>query len=362
MERLRAEAPHLFEAPPFWVSGLPQIAAQIAGVKRGERLSLGQSAGGREIAAVAYGPFEPQSPTATISSANASDRPQAFYDPARRTRPVLVVIGAIHGGETEGVALCMNLIALMETGADLRGQRQERLLSLLEQVRLVIIPTLNPDGRAAAGVAHLCGAKLEHLFLVQQGLLADGTPFKGRKIKELQPIPAGYLRHMGGYYNAAGVNLQHDDFFGPRLAPENAAVQALFRKEVPDAFLTFHAHGGLPAFLAPDAFLSPGVQRKQMETAAYALSRLGAREIPFVGSDSIVPPPWSFYFQTWLHHMTGAVPLLFEFCHGLEGYAPAPLEQTLETGLLVTEGWVEYGLRCGVRPRSNELFPVVSPA
>ncbi len=362
LERLRAASPHLFEAPTFWVSGLEAIEARLAEVRRGERRVLGQSAGGREISAVAYGPFEPQSPTATISSAMASDRPQVFFDPARRTRPVLVLIGSIHGGETEGIALCMNLIHLLETGVDLRGQRQERLLSLLEKVRLVVVPCLNPDGRAAAGVAHLCGATVDELYLVQQGLLADGTPFKGRKIKEVQPIPPGYLRHMGGYYNAAGVNLQHDDFFGPRLAPENDAVRSLFRRELPDAFLTFHAHGGRPAFLTPDAYLSPGCQRKQTEAAGYALSRLGAQGIPFAPPDTIVPPPWSFFFQTWLHHMSGALPLLFEFCHGLSGYAPSSLEETLQTGLLTTEAWVEYCLLFGARPRASELFSAVTPA
>lgn len=361
IDRLRKDAPHLFSGPDFWVSDNERIAEQINKVSQGEKQIIGRSAGGREIPAVAYGAFEKQQPTATISSANASDRREAFYDPQKRTRPVLALIGSIHGGETEGIALSMNLIRIMETGSDLRGREQSALREKLDKVRLVMVPNLNPDGREVAGVAHLCGAELEQLFLVQQGIKADGTLFRGRKVKEIQPIPCGYLSHKGGYYNADGVNLQHDDFFGTNLAPESVAIQKLFRREIPDAFLTLHSHGGNAAFLAPDAYLSPGYQRKQIEAVGFVLSRMVERGIPITPSDRVVPPPWSFYFQTWLHHATGALPLLFEFCHGLKK-RPCTLEGTLDTGLLLIDAWVDYCLYFGPRPLSQELFTAVTSA
>lgn len=361
IDHLRKDAPWLFSGPNFWVSDNERIAAQVALVKRGHSEVIGRSAGGWEIPAVTYGAFEAQKPTATISSANASDRPEAFFDPRKRTHPVLSIIGSIHGGETEGIATCMNLIRIMETGCDLRGEEHGRLREKLEEVRLVLVPNLNPDGREAAGVTHLCGAELEHLFLVQQGLKADGAPFSGRRVKEVQPIPPGYLQHMGGYYNEQGVNLQHDDFFGEKLAPENQAIRRLFRREIPDAFLTLHAHGAPAAFLTPDAFLSPGCQRKQIEAAGFILSRLMEREIPVTPPDKIVIPPWSFYFQTWLHHATGALPLLFEFCHGLK-IKPCRLEDILNTGLLLVETWADYCRHFGARPIAQELFGSITPA
>lgn len=362
IDALRARNPALFERPDFWKSRLSDIE-EFASSQSGTLVSrsLGRSAGGREIPAFTPGPPERMPSTATISSAMASDRPASFYDPAQRSKPTLALIGSIHGGETEGIVLAMNILQVMANGCDFRGKDHPSLRQKLDQVRLVVVPCLNPDGRAAAGVDHLCGAELEDLFLVQQGLLADGTLFRGRKIKELQPIPPGHLRHMGGYYNANGVNLQHDDFFGPSIAPESAAIRSLFQEEIPDGFLTCHAHGAPAAFLAPDSFLSPGTQRKQVEAVGFILAKLHQHDIPFLPPEQIIAPPWSFYFQTWLHHMTGATPLLFEFCHGLKT-APMELEAILETGLVMLEAWIDYTLLFGARPRSNELFGAITPA
>lgn len=355
IEQLRRAQPALFEAPDFWPVSNEDIRMGVGRVRFGDVSTLGHSAGERPIYAVSYGQFEPQSPQTTISSANASDRPGAYFDPQKRTRPVLVLIGSIHGGETEGVALSMNLISIMEEGRDLQGRRQDGLREKLQQVRLVIVPCLNPDGREAAAVSHLNGAELEHLFLVQQGVLCDGTLFRGRKVKEVQPILDSYVRFRGGYYNDVGVNLQHDDFFGPRLAPENEAIRDLFRREIPDCFLSLHAHGGFPSFIAPDAFLSPGYQRKQIEASMYVISRMMDQGIRVMRPEDLVVPPWSFYFQTWLHHMTGALPLLFEFCHGLK-IRPCSLQDILQTGLILTEGWLDYCLSMGTRPNSNDWF------
>lgn len=362
LEALRARNPALFQRPDFWRSRLSDIG-ELACTRTDafQSRSLGRSAGGREIPVFVPGPTESQVSTATISSAMASDRPASFYDPARRKKPTLVLIGSMHGGETEGIVLALNVLQLLAGGRDYLNQERSALRRKLDQVRMVVVPCLNPDGRAAAGVDHLCGAELEDLFLVQQGLLPDGTLFRGRKIKELQPIPPGHLRHMGGYYNAAGVNLQHDDFFGPAIAPENEAIRRLFQEEIPDGFLTCHAHGAPAAFLAPDSYLSPGTQRKQTEAVGFILAKLHQHAIPFLPPEQIIAPPWSFYFQTWLHHMTGATPLLFEFCHGLKS-APMELEAILETGIVMLEAWIDYVLLFGARTRSHELFGEITPA
>ena len=361
IEDLRRRKPKLFTSPDFWKSGLDDIKNSFQQIKTGRAEQIGSSAGGLDLYSFCYGELESMAPRATISSAMASDRPEVYYDPARRTRPSLVVIGSIHGGETEGIAFCLSLIHLLETGRDSRGNERPALLEKTRKLRLCLIPCLNPDGRRQASISHLSGAALEDLFLVQQGLLADGSPFSGRKVKETQPIPRDMMSFLGGYYNEAGVNLQHDDFFGPEVAPENRAIRDLFRREIPDAFLTFHAHGGDPAILTPDAFLSPGVQRKQIEMAGFMLANLHRAGIPFIPPDKIVTPPWSFYFQTWLHHMTGATPLLFEFCHGLE-MNPASLDAILETGFVTFEAWVDYCLAFGPRPTANELFGPVRAA
>lgn len=358
---LQKQSPGLFESPGFWRSRYSDVREITRAVTQGTHEVLGRSAGGRDIDAVGYGALEPVESTATISSAMASDRPESFFDPAQRKKPSLALIGSIHGGETEGIALCLNLIQLLESGCDFNGREHPGLVEKIGKVRLSLIPCLNPDGRDAAAVSHLNGATLEELYLVQQGVFPDGRLFRGRKVKETQPIPPGMLKFMGGYYNADGVNLQHDDFFGPALAPENTAIRDLFRREIPDAFLTMHAHGAPAAFLTPDAFLAPGSQRKQVEMVGFILSKLSDRRIPFLPPEQIVTPPWSFFFQTWLHHMTGATPLLFEFCHGL-ATNPCSLEDILESGFVLFEAWLDYCLSLGARPRSRELFGSVTPA
>ncbi len=359
---LRAQRPDLFAAPDWWQTTLDAIAEAAAASRIAEARSLGRSAGGRDLwCFTAGGAFEPQHPTATISSAMGSDNPRCFFDPARRTRPVLVLIGSIHGGETEGIAACLDLLRLIETGRDLRGREQPERRKLAESLRLLVIPCLNPDGRERAAVRHLNGATLEHLFLVQQGLRADGSPFRGRAIKEVQPIPEGYLRFLGGYYNDHGVNLQHDDFFGPSLAPENQVLRELFRRELPDGFLTLHAHASRPSFYHANAHVSPGVHRRQNSAEFFILSRLASAGFEVNDPDRATGPAWSFCFQTFFHRVCGALPLVCELPHGTVN-CPLPLDRILDAGGVVLEAWFDFALRFGLRREAMEFFAPPPPA
>lgn len=352
---LRVERPDLFKAPDFWRASLDDIANAASSLSKGRASVIGSSAGGRDIWAFSFGKFEPQSPTATISSALASDRPESYYDPAKRTRPVLALVGGMHGGESEGVAACMDFVKHLETGADLRGRSRPEWAGLDERARLLVVPCINPDGRVKAGVLHLCGAEMEHIFLVQQGVRKDGTLFKGRLVKEIQPVPDGWLLFRGGYCNDAGVNLQHDDFFGPALAPENRALAELFRAEMPDAFLTLHAHGGPAGLTLPDAFIPPAAQRKQSEAAFYILSRLLAAGHDVHPPEKCTGPPWSFYFQTYFHHVCGATPLLLELPHGIRS-RPYPMERILDAAGTAIGAWADYASRFGARAKSPEFY------
>ena len=349
LEQLRKERPDLFTAPPFWQSSLEDIARTAEQVTTLSTEIMGKSAGNRDIYRFASGTLEKQCSTATISSAMASDRPECFFDPKLRTHPSLVIIGSIHGGETEGIATCLELIKIMEHGHDWQGNDRSELREQLLKLRLNIIPCLNPDGRERAAISHLNNAEIDHIYLVQQGIRQDGSLFKGRKIKETQPIPPGFLSFMGGYYNDNGINLQHDDFFSNNLCPENLAILKLFRQELPDGFITFHAHGAKPSFTGSDRYLFPGYRQKQIEAIAYISARLIGSGIDT--AMSIGQPDASFYFQTWLSQASGALPLLFELPHGTENYH-YPLAQTLTTGLTVVETLSEFALKFGLRPYS----------
>ena len=60
---------------------------------------------------------------------------------------MLLIHAAVHGAEMEGIAATLNLVSVMETGADLKGQEWPGLEAAGE-MRLIIVPCLNPDGRA----------------------------------------------------------------------------------------------------------------------------------------------------------------------------------------------------------------------
>jgi hypothetical protein len=352
---------HLFQSPAFYKSKLSDIHNAAATVTRAHVHVIGHSHGNRPIHAFEYGVFEPQSPRTTISSALSSDRPSSFFDPAKRTRPALTLIACMHGGETEGIAVCLNLIHIMETGKDLAGNDQAPTRDLLSRLRLTLIPCMNPDGRARALVDHLVGAELDDLYLVQQGVWADGSLPKGRAIKEIQPFPADKVQYLGGYYNDAGINLQHDDFFGPKLAPENRATIDYLAKELPDAILSLHGHGTHPCFFQPDAMVSPAVFRRQEQATSYALARLTAAGFDALHPDQCSPPPWCFTFQTFVHQATGALPLLFELPQGIQ-LCPYTHDRILASGTIAAASIADFALRFGLRPAYGDPYPRVTPA
>ena len=60
-------------------------------------------------------------------------------------------------------------------------------------------------------------------------------------------------------------------------------------------------------------------------------------------------PTGGFYFQTAMHHTSGALPLLFEFPHGMR-YKPYTFDEILDVGLTMFEEVMRFGLLWGFRP------------
>ena len=139
------------------------------------------------------------------------------------------------------------------------------------------------------------------------------------------------MRFVGGYYNDAGVNIQHDDFFAPRGAPETRALLDLVRAETPDCFLTLHSCGSGPFLIAPENHLNQRCQFHQAQLGALIADR-HRRDRLRPGGSPRVEPRGGFYLHTALHYASGALPLLFEFPHGLE-MKPFTFEQILDVGL-----------------------------
>jgi len=338
-----------FAAPSFWISGWEEVNQFLDRLEVGRVWEIGRSQGGRPIRAVAYGEFEPIERRTTYSSAMASGHPEDFYDPAKRRRPVLLLIGAIHAAEIEGTVACLNLAHLLECGTDRRGRRHDALAAAARQFRLVMVPLAQPDGRIRAPVRNLIGGSEDDLYYYGQGVLADGSILRWPECKRLQPVPVHAMRFVGGYYNDAGVNIQHDDFFAPAVAPETRALLDLVRAETPDCFLTLHSCGSGPFLIAPENHLSPRCQFHQVRIGALIAAR-HRRDGLRPGGSTGVEPRGGFYLHTALQFACGALPLLFEMPHGL-ATKPFSFDEILDIGLSLFEEVMLYGLACRYAPR-----------
>ena len=337
-----------FEAPDFWKTTWEEVNAFLDTLRRAQVWELGSSQGGHPLRALAYGEAEPLPRRTTYSSAMASGHPEDFYDRTKRQKPVLLIIGALHAAEIEGTVACLNFAQVMETGEDLRGRAWPGLRELAEQLRVVLVPLPQPDGRRRSPVRNLIGGSVDDLYYYGQGRLKSGEILRWPECKRLQPIPLEEMEFLGGYYNDAGVNIQHDDFFG-HPAPETRALVDLVQAEIPDGVMTLHSCGSGPFFIAPENFLSPACQFHQVQIAALVAER-HRREGLRPGGGARTAPQGGFYFHTALHHTSGALPLLFEFPHGLE-MKPFSFDEILDVGLGLFEEVMHYGVNCRYWPR-----------
>ena len=132
--------------------------------------------------------------------------------------------------ETESVAGAVNMLSLLETGRDLKGNPRPHLLDLMSRYRVVILPCVNMDGRAVSP-DHLRGADLDQFRRASQGYWTDGTEIGYPACKEYAPLPLERVGHPGGYPNADGYNIQHDCCPGDLRTPEARGVLKLVADE-----------------------------------------------------------------------------------------------------------------------------------
>ena len=227
---------------------------------------------------------------------------------------LVLLIGAEHGQETEGTAALVNLISLLETGFDLAGLPNEALCRAAENVRLLIIPVMNPDGRARVTPEAMIGCTNDELRYWGQGTWHDGSLCSWPDCKKVHPIRDA-VDFLGGYFNDDGVNLVHDQFFHP-MAKETAALLQLVEEECADCVL--HLHGGTNSVndLLYTSYVPVEINESIRELAVRcdtAASREGGafsvRDLPD-REHGLTPP--SFNLASAVHHVCGAVSAIFE--------------------------------------------------
>ncbi|WP_409345116.1 M14 family zinc carboxypeptidase [Paenibacillus sp. MBLB4367] len=302
------------QRPPFWLTSLDEIGEALGSLSNGSSRILGHSAGGRPIPIVEYGEREPLQGRANYSSACGAGNPDYYADKSKRTKPVLLIVGGIHGGELEGIAGILNLIRVLETGRDCRGVAWEHLHRNLGRFRLLLVPCANPDGRARIPHDTMAGMSFEELRYYVQGTWKDGTLCGWPDCKAVHPM-LGHVDRLGGYFNDDGVNMMHDDFFTP-MAEETKLLLRLAAEEAPD--FTVQLHGGtncvnqiLNTAYVP-AFIRERLQAFDERLAADC-GRRGMRYVRTLMSDvSNGYPPPSFNLASAIHHACGGVSAVYE--------------------------------------------------
>ncbi|MBR4959635.1 MAG: hypothetical protein IKY52_01920 [Clostridia bacterium] len=305
---------------PFWRTKPQQVWDMLHSLKKGQVHHLCKSAGGYDIPYATYGEKQDYRGTANYNSACGARNPKYYADREGR-KPTIMLIGATHAQELEGVMALMNLFSLLETGRDLRGEKVPSLLAAYEECgcRLVIVPIHNMDGRMRCEPDSMLGETHQFMRYHGQGTWKDGTLCEWPDCKTVHPLKDA-VDFLGAYYNDDGVNLMHDDQFCP-MAEETKAILRLAKDECPEAILALHGGSNVPNCLlqtsyVPD-YIHKAIRLLAEETAALAEARgLPNRVDPVPDKPESFPPP-SFNLTTALHHVCGAVSCSYECNQGM---------------------------------------------
>lgn len=309
-------------------------------IAEGHVATLAESPGGRPIGAVSYGDPEPElKGTANFNSAvGAGNVEEYFCRRSDRERPVLVVIAGVHGQEVEGMVGALSLLEIMERGRDLRGNPRPELQRLFGRLRLIVIPLANPDGRARVPYDGWVGLPEDEMHRVGQGTRADGSLYGWPGCKAVHPM-RGDVGGLGGYFDDAGVNLMHDEWFAP-MAPITAALLRLAREEAPDMLLNLHSYAPDPGVCALP-YVPLGVQEQlqgwsrevyaELESAGLPHNRVPPLNADNANNDC--PPP--FNLTCALYHAGVALPVTFESTHDMDS-SKGPTKPFGYDGILCT--------------------------
>ncbi|HKI18044.1 MAG TPA: hypothetical protein VKA15_09185 [Isosphaeraceae bacterium] len=336
--------------PRFWQSRLSDVDAAVAQVKKGRVRVLTQSAGHRQIHLVTYGERNESKSTANYNSACAGGDPASYARKDGGQRPVVFLLGPVHGAELEGIVGLVNLLRIAETGKDERGRPWEELAANLTRCRVLIVPVGNPDGRARCSFDSWVGQELAIHERVSMGVKPDGSSYEWPSVKRIHPMRGAAVGTLGAYFNEDGVNLMHDEWFDP-MGVETRAYLRLAREESPDFLVSLHSHASQPA-IEPTAYVPRSVKeiirqlgdRVQQRYAATGLPHRAGGPKPI--EDGVSFPPPSFNLCSALHHACGGVSFVHECSLGVQT-APYPLlthEQVLDLQLLFFDELFRYVL------------------
>jgi hypothetical protein len=343
--------------PSYWKSGLEHVKETVSAVKRGQADVIARSPGGRDVYAVYYGEKQDFRRKANYNSACGAGDLSAYARKTDSTRPVVAIVGGIHGGEHEGIVAILNLIRLLETGKDFDGKENAYIRGCADRLRLVLIPCLNPDGRARVSYESMVGKTMTELRYQVQGTWTDGTLCGWPGCKAVHPI-AGASGRLGGYFNDDGINIMHDHFFSP-MAEETRRLMELTDREASDATVLLHGGANSPNHFMRTSYIPPAVETLQNRLVDKMEEAYRAKGIPFLPlHGNGIPPsptPPSFNLTSVLHHISGGLSMTYESNQGLDAAGcRCTHEQIYEGHFVMFEQLFRF------MEETNPLFPAAN--
>jgi hypothetical protein len=311
--------------PDYWKGDVSDVEQLVSALCRGRVEKICVSYGGRPVYRIHYGKDNNLYRTANLSSATGAGDIKYYADKnGPNYRPVLFLVGCIHGAEFEGTVALINLINVLETGKDLSGKIWPKLQKITESVNLILIPCANPDGRSHVTLKSMVGQSFERLRYYNQGTWKDGTLCSYPDCKKVHPIKdaAGFL---GGYYNDAGVNLMHDNFFTDKSA-ETGAVLKTAEEFAPDFTVLLHGgDNGLNTILQPAYTLSSTTKKiiafDEVLSKRCSAEHLKYQEYTEINNENSSIQR-SFNLTSAVYHVCGEPCVTYESNQGLDYIVP----------------------------------------
>lgn len=342
----RFEIPGLAPRPDFWRVRPEEITEAVQSVRKGTVTEIATTPAGLNVWAVAYGPPRTAPGTGAWAIASNCGDPSA-YRTSEGAPQVVVLLCGVHGAEAEATAGAVNMISLMETGRDLRGQQRPELVELMSHYRVVIVPCVNADGRAVSP-DHLRGATDEQFKGASQGVWDDGSLIGYPTCKRYAPLPLERVRHPGGYPNSEGYNIQHDCSPGDIRTPEARAVLQLAADEQADLVLNMHSHqiGGQVLGASLLAYpLHVGRVHAYKQRVHDALDAAGLRPAPVHPLEQRT----GINLNTACVMASGGLAMTFE----QSTTADWTFDEALDVHYTTVETFLEWGLREPFSPRAS---------
>jgi hypothetical protein len=305
------------QIPKFWVTSVDEVSGFLdRQIRKGEARTFGKTAGGRAMRAVFYGSPRREKGTTTYSGSLGYRDVRAWLGPDHGKK-VYLAMAAVHGGEMEGIAGIVNLLAVLETGRDLRGRAWPEITAAAAKIdRIVLIPIVNLDGRARVPYRMLrhWGDDYTVPEYFNTGAHLDGKLLGWPGVKQFIPLDFSKTQFPGGYPNDAGVNLQHDDFFGASQ-PETRALFDLTARERPDLLLNLHTGATFPQILKE--FIEPGLMpawEEYYRRVKSGLTKANLRQTADIARETDSSRVWQgvYNLSTALNLHSGALAVLIE--------------------------------------------------